>query len=57
LLIKYVDIHRSYWLKTGDHYAEQLYNDMAEVFSTWYKSKVRLHLPDLEKRRIDSFRF
>lgn len=40
LLIKYVDIHRSYWLKTGDHYAEQLYNDMAEVFSTWYKSKV-----------------
>ncbi|CAF4981495.1 unnamed protein product [Rotaria sp. Silwood1] len=40
LLIKYVDIHRSYWLKNGDKYAEELYNNMAEVFSVWCKSKV-----------------
>ncbi|CAF1381800.1 unnamed protein product, partial [Adineta ricciae] len=39
LLIKYVDIHRSYWLKHGDVHADQLYNNMAEVFSTWCKSK------------------
>ncbi|CAF4829750.1 unnamed protein product, partial [Rotaria sp. Silwood1] len=39
LLIKYVDIHRSYWLKNGDKYAEELYNNMAEVFSVWCKSK------------------
>jgi hypothetical protein len=40
LLIKYVDIHRSSWLKTGDLHADQLFNNMAEVFSTWCKSKV-----------------
>ena len=40
LLIKYVDIHRSYWLKHGDTSAEQLYNNMAEVFSIWCISKV-----------------
>ncbi|CAF3538671.1 unnamed protein product [Rotaria sordida] len=39
LLIKYVDIHRSYWLKNGDIHADQLYSNMAEVFSTWCKSK------------------
>jgi len=41
LLIKYVDIHRSTWLKHGDIYAEELFNNMAEVFSTWCKSKVK----------------
>ncbi|CAF0782285.1 unnamed protein product, partial [Didymodactylos carnosus] len=39
LLVKYVDLHRSYWLKTGDPYASELYNNMAEVFSTWCRSK------------------
>ncbi|CAF4235538.1 unnamed protein product [Rotaria sordida] len=39
LLIKYVDIHRSYWLKNSDKYAEELYTNMAEVFSIWCKSK------------------
>jgi len=39
LLIKYVDMHRSYWLKNGDLHADLLYNNMAEVFSTWCKSK------------------
>ncbi|CAF4580746.1 unnamed protein product, partial [Rotaria sp. Silwood2] len=39
LLIKYVDIHRSYWLKNSDIHAEELYNNMAEVFSIWCKSK------------------
>ncbi|UJR09568.1 hypothetical protein I4U23_013803 [Adineta vaga] len=39
LLIKYVDIHRSYWLKHGDIHADELYNNMAEVFSVWCKSK------------------
>lgn len=41
LLIKYVDIQRSNWLKNGDLCADHLYNNMAEVFSTWCKSKVR----------------
>ncbi len=40
LLIKYVDIHRSSWLKNGDLQADQLFNNMAEVFSTWCRSKV-----------------
>lgn len=40
LLIKYVDIHRSYWLKNGDQHAEELYYNIAEVFSIWCKSKV-----------------
>ena len=35
-------MHRSYWLKNGDLCADQLYNNMAEVFSTWCKSKVKL---------------
>ncbi|CAF1123978.1 unnamed protein product [Adineta steineri] len=39
LLIKYVDIHRSYWLKNSDIHAEQLFNNMAEIFSIWCKSK------------------
>lgn len=40
LLIKYVDIHRSYWLKHSDVSAEELYNNMGEVFSIWCISKV-----------------
>ncbi|CAM4882414.1 unnamed protein product [Rotaria socialis] len=39
LLIKYVDIHRSHWLKHSDIHAANLYNNMAEVFSVWCRSK------------------
>ncbi|CAF5042296.1 unnamed protein product, partial [Rotaria magnacalcarata] len=39
LLIKYVDIHRSHWLKHSDIYAANLYNNIAEVFSVWCRSK------------------
>ncbi|CAF0745111.1 unnamed protein product, partial [Didymodactylos carnosus] len=39
LLVKYVDLHRSSWLKNADTYANELYNNMAEIFSTWCKSK------------------
>ena len=40
LLIKYVDLHRVYWLKNTDDQSESLYNHVAEVFSLWLKSKM-----------------
>ena len=40
LLIKYVDLHRAYWLKNPDENSERLYYDVAEVFTIWLKSKM-----------------
>lgn len=40
LLIKYVDLHRAYWLKNPDVNSEHLYYNIAEVFSIWLKSKM-----------------
>lgn len=40
LLIKYVDLHRAYWLKYPDSDSEQLYYSIAEVFTLWLKSKM-----------------
>jgi ryanodine receptor 2 len=40
LLIKYVDLHRAFWLKKPDSDSEQLYKSVAEVFSIWIKSKM-----------------
>ena len=41
LLIKYVDIHRSHWLKNPSFDAEELYLCVAELFNLWSKSHVR----------------
>ena len=41
LLIKYVDLHRSTWLKEPNPVAETLYVCVAEVFNLWSKSHVR----------------
>lgn len=40
LLIKYVDLHRAYWLKNPDVHSEQLYYNIAEVFTLWLSSKM-----------------
>jgi ryanodine receptor 2 len=40
LLIKYVDMHRTYWLKYPDEHSERLYYHIAEVFNLWLKSKM-----------------
>lgn len=38
LLIKYVDLQRSHWLKNNTPEAEQLYHCIAAIFSLWNKS-------------------
>ncbi|BFZ07812.1 hypothetical protein BsWGS_10847 [Bradybaena similaris] len=38
LLIKYVDLHRSHWLKNPTPEAEQLFACVAEIFSMWSQS-------------------
>ncbi|GFO35387.1 ryanodine receptor [Plakobranchus ocellatus] len=38
LLIKYVDLHRSHWLKYPSAEAEQLFKCVAEIFSMWSHS-------------------
>jgi len=40
LLIKYVDLHKSFWIKNPDEHSEKLYNNVAEVFNLWLKSKI-----------------
>lgn len=40
LLIKYVDLHKSYWTKNPDEHSEKLYYNIAEVFNLWLKSKM-----------------
>ena len=40
LLIKYVDLHRAFWLKYPDTDSEHLYYSIAEVFTIWLKSKM-----------------
>jgi ryanodine receptor 2 len=56
LLIKYVDMHRAYWLKHPDTDSEQLYYSIAEVFSTWVKSKMfkREELNYVSSNNIDN---
>uniref|UniRef100_A0AAN0LPN8 Ryanodine receptor n=1 Tax=Polyphagotarsonemus latus TaxID=1204166 RepID=A0AAN0LPN8_9ACAR len=39
LLIKYVDLQRSHWLKNNTPEAEQLYHSIAAIFSIWSKSQ------------------
>lgn len=39
LLIKYVDLQRSHWLKANTAEAEQIYHCIAGVFSVWSKSQ------------------
>ena len=41
LLIKYVDLQRSHWLKDCVPEAEDLYNHVAVIFEIWSKSQVR----------------
>ncbi|KAK0046902.1 ryanodine receptor 44F, partial [Biomphalaria pfeifferi] len=38
LLIKYVDLHRSHWLKNPTPEAEELFSCVAEIFSMWSHS-------------------
>ncbi|XP_048259812.1 ryanodine receptor-like isoform X9 [Haliotis rufescens] len=38
LLIKYVDLHRSHWLKYPAVECEELFSGVAEIFSMWSKS-------------------
>ena len=40
LLIKFVDLHKAYWLKNPDEHSERLYFNVAEVFNIWLKSKI-----------------
>ena len=40
LLIKYVDLHRGFWIKNPDENSERLYYNVAEVFNLWLKSKI-----------------
>lgn len=40
LLIKYVDLHKAYWLKNPDEHTEHLYYNCSEVFTIWLKSKI-----------------
>ena len=42
LLIKFVDLHRSAWLKEPSSDAEMLYVCVAEVFNLWSKSHVSM---------------
>lgn len=39
LLIKYVDLQRNHWLKNDITEAEELYNNVAEIFNIWSKSQ------------------
>jgi ryanodine receptor 2 len=39
LLIKYVDLQRNHWLKDNIPEAEELYNNVAEIFNIWSKSQ------------------
>ncbi|XP_025103910.1 ryanodine receptor-like isoform X4 [Pomacea canaliculata] len=38
LLIKYVDLHRSHWLKNPAPEAEELFSCVADIFTMWTKS-------------------
>jgi ryanodine receptor 2 len=40
LLIKYVDLHKGFWIKNPDENSEKLYYNVAEVFNLWLKSKI-----------------
>lgn len=40
LLIKYVDLHRSHWLKNPAAEAEELFSCVADIFTMWTKSLV-----------------
>ena len=42
LLIKYVDLHRSHWLKHPTMDAEELFSCVAELFGLWSKSLVNM---------------
>ena len=42
LLIKFVDLHRSHWLKNPVAEAETLFECVAEVFNLWSKSIVSI---------------
>ncbi|KAL7671399.1 hypothetical protein ACOME3_006297 [Neoechinorhynchus agilis] len=39
ILNKYIDLHRSVWLKSDDSNAQTLYNLIAEIFNAWASSK------------------
>lgn len=39
LLLKYVDLQRSHWLRNNISEAEELYNHVAEIFNIWSKSQ------------------
>ncbi|XP_065200353.1 ryanodine receptor [Planococcus citri] len=39
LLLKYVDLQRSHWLRNNIPEAEELYNHVAEIFNIWSKSQ------------------
>ncbi len=40
LLIKFVDLHKNFWLKNPDENSEKLYYTVADVFNIWLKSKM-----------------
>ncbi len=40
LLIKFVDLHKAYWLKNPDEHTENLYYNCSEVFNIWLRSKI-----------------
>lgn len=40
LLIKFVDLHKAFWLKNPDEHTENLYFNISEVFNIWLKSKI-----------------
>ena len=50
LLIKFVDLHRSTWLKEPSPDAEMLYVCVAEVFNLWSKSHVSHVIVDVTTR-------
>ena len=50
LLIKFVDLHRSAWLKEPSSDAEMLYVCVAEVFNLWSKSHVSHVIVDVTTR-------
>ena len=40
LLIKYVDLHRGFWLKNPIPEAEKVYTLVSDIFEVWVQSQV-----------------
>lgn len=57
LLIKYVDLHRSTWLKNPTIAAEEMFTFIADIFLLWSKSVVSIRLVSVLGDLLSKFQY